>query len=248
MGKEVGLYVERNYRRRVHICRNLELLGLELHKASTIQAARNMVEKYCYRLVLMHFDTMGKEIFKFCSFIHSASSFTILIALMTSVRISIEERLFDYGVNDVVAGKQVSAQVLTKRIRAHLLHASIPYQSQTNIVRLKDTVVDFGRREVWCNGTTRRLRGILHDLLKYFLDNPERIISREELRKSAIWADSICSSAKEGGKTFDVNVGKLRKIIEPDPSQPQIIISIRGEGWMLAKDVAVQRQDRNMTK
>ena len=108
---------------------------------------------------------------------------------------------------------------------------------ESNSIRLKDTIVDFDRREVWCNGITQRLPGILADLLKYFLENPERIISRDELLNCYIWSDSICSSAEEGGKTFDVNMSKLRKIIETHPTKPQIIQSVRGEGWKLAKDL-----------
>lgn len=241
MCKQVALHVGRNYQRRTHICRSLELLGFELHKAPTTLVAREMAKKYCYRLVLIHSDNVDKEIFEFCSFIRSGSAHTIIIALMTEPRISVEEQLFDCGVNDVVTGKQASARVLAKRIRAHLLHSSKPSWLQTSTIRLKDTVVDFDRREVWCNGTMRRLPGILADLLKYFLDNANRVISREELLKSSIWADSVCSSAKEGGKTFDVNVSKLRKIIEPNPARPQIITSVRGVGWKLAPDVIEQR-------
>ena len=48
--------------------------------------------------------------------------------------------------------------------------------------------------------------------------------------ESHIWSDSICSSAKDGGKTFDMAVSKLRKIIEIDPKNPQIIKTVRSEG------------------
>lgn len=236
MSKEVALHIDRNRRRQTYICRALQPLGFELHKAPTIQVAREMAEKHFYRLILMHFGTMGKEIFKFCSFIRLGSIHTIMIVLMDEVRISFEERLFDCGVNDVVTGKQILTRVLIKRIQAHLYNSKSTWP-QNNTIRLRDTIVDFDRREVWCNGTTRRLPGILFDLLKYFLDNPNRIISREELVKSSIWVDSICTPGEEGGKTFDVNVGKLRKIIESDPARPQIITSVRGIGWKLARDV-----------
>ncbi|MFC1737546.1 helix-turn-helix domain-containing protein [Planctomycetota bacterium] len=74
-------------------------------------------------------------------------------------------------------------------------------------------------------------------MLKYFLNNPGRIISRNELLTSPIWNDSICSPAEEGGRTFDVNMSKLRRVIEPDSKNPQIIKCVRGEGWILARDV-----------
>lgn len=234
MSKQAGLYVDRNSQRQARLRGNLELLRVELHKALTVEVAREMVKKCYYPLVIIDFDTMGKEVFMFCSFIRSDSPHAIVIVLMGKARIRIEEQLFDCGVNDVVVGRHASARVLTKRIRAHL-HGAKPYRGQNNTIRLKDTIIDFDRREVRHNGSCYQLRGILADLLKYFLDNPNHVISREELERSYIWADSICTPAKEGGKTFDVNVGKLRRIIEPDPARPEIIKSVRGIGWKLVR-------------
>jgi len=136
-------------------------------------------------------------------------------------------------VHDVVVAQQVSSQVLIKRIRTRLQNGRLGW-SRRNRFKLKDTLVDLDRREVCREGIVRQLPGILADLLKYFLDNPERVISRKELSQSYIWADSVCTPADQGGRTFDVNVSKLRKIIEPDPSRPQIIKSVRGIGWKLA--------------
>ena len=235
MSEQIGLYIDRSCQRQVRLRDSLETLRIELHKASTVQAAREMVKKHSYHLVIMHFDTMGKEVFRFCSFIRSLSSQTMMIVLMAKVRKHIEEQLFDCGVNDVVAGKQTSAQLLTKRIRARL-YTSRSSMSHIGTIQLKNTIIDFDRREVRRDGSCYQLRGILADLLKYFLDNSNHVISRDELQKSYIWVDSICTPPDEGGKTFDVNIGKLRKIIEPDPARPQIIKSVRGIGWKLTME------------
>lgn len=117
----------------------------------------------------------------------------------------------------------------------HLRSSSL-LQPQNNIVILKGVVVDFEQREVRRGGQIYQLRGLLFDLLKYFLDNANRIISRGELLRSPIWVDSVCSAPEEGGKTFDVNIGKLRKILESNPAKPQIITSVRGVGWKLTND------------
>lgn len=236
MVKQIALHIDSNYQRQTHIRRNLDSLGFEVFKSPDIKTATRMVEKYRYRLLLINFDTAGEEIFRFCSFVRAGSPHTIIMVLMAKPIIKAEERLFDCDVNDVVIGKQAMPRILTKRIRARLHNSKMP-PIESNSIRLKDTIVDFDRREVWCNGITQSLPGILADLLKYFLNNPERIISRDELLNCHIWSDSICSAANEGGKTFDVNMSKLRKIIETCPTNPQIIQSVRGEGWKLAKDL-----------
>ncbi len=236
MCKQIALNLDDNYQRQRHLRRELEPLGFELYRASSLQTAMEILKKRCCRLVIVHFDVVGKEIFKLCSFARSCTPYAILIVLMSRIIINIEERLFDCGVDDVAVGKQTSVAILTKRIRAHMRNDKFGFG--INRVWLNGTLVDFDRREVLCNGSTRNLPGILNDLLKYFLENPNRIVTRDELLKSPIWQDSICTPANEGGKTFDVNVSKLRKIIEPDPANPRIIMSVRGAGWKLAIDPA----------
>ena len=230
-----ALHIDRNFKRRRLIDVSLETLGFNLHDASNIFKAKRLIRNYFYQLVLMNYGTLGEDIFHFCSQVHFVNTETLLIVLMVKGRISIEERLFDCGVNDVVAGRHTDVRVLSKRIKAHFNFSHFT-NSHHNMVTLRNTVVDFDRREVWCKGHRRRLPGILKDLLKYFVENPNRVISRDELRNCPIWSDSICSEPKEGGKTFDVNMSKLRKIIESNPSKPEIIKTVRGVGWKLRSE------------
>jgi len=230
-----ALHIDRNFKRRRLIDLSLEPLGFNLHDASNISIAQRLIRNHFYQLVLMNYGTLGKKIFEFCSQVHFENIETLLIVLMASNRISIEEHLFECGVSDVVTGRQADARVLSKRIKAHFNFDHFS-NSEHNIVRLKNTIVDFDRREVWCKGQTRRLPGILKDLLTYFIENPNRVISRDELRNCPIWSDSICTEPAEGGKTFDVSMSKLKKIIEANPSEPEIIKTVRGVGWKLIRE------------
>lgn len=233
MCRQVALHVDRNGQRRRHLRSRLEPLGFSLHKADSASAAHKLVSRNDYRLILLNFHTLGNNIFDFCRCVRTINNSNILMVLMSEVNLATEEMLFDCGVDDVVAGTQTTSSTLIHRIRAQL-RSNQPSASPKQTIRLKDTIIDFDRREVCCNGTVRRINGILVQLLKYFIENPNRVISREELRHSPIWSDSICTPAFEGGKTFDVSISKLRKIIESDPSNPQIIISVRGVGWKLS--------------
>jgi DNA-binding response OmpR family regulator len=185
---------------------------------------------------LIRFETAPeREVLQFCSQFRLRNLHAVLLVIGDALEPALEERLFDHGVNDVVNARQSSASALAKRIRAHL-HTLSLVQSCPQRVRLGDSVVDFERREVLRASTVRRLPGILADLLKYFVENVDHVVSREELEQSPIWLDSVCTPATQGGKTFDVNIGKLRKIIEPDPHRPRIIVSVRGVGWKLASE------------
>ncbi len=246
MRMEVALHVDHNYQRQAHIAHKLLLLGFELHKASSIQAAKDMLQKQTYELILINFDTIGNKIFSLFSLARSVKTDAIIIAMMNKPNIRNEMQLFDSGINNVVVGKQTCAIALVSRIEAHLFHKNkTPYVSLKNRIILRGTIIDLDSREVFCNGTVHRLPVLAVDLLKYFSKNCDRVISREELLES-IWSDRCVSFPKEGGKTIGMAVSKLRKLIEPAPANPQIIVAVRGMGWKLARE-AIGYADKNKT-
>jgi len=148
----------------------------------------------------------------------------------------IESRLFECGVDDIAAGKQTLPVALASRIKRRLYNSKL-LMPKTNRIMLKGgALVDLDRGEVILNGFSCKLKGVLYKLFRYFLNNPHRAISRDELIKSHIWDNSVCLPDKiEGGRAVDMAVTRLRRLIEPDTSCPQIIISIHGTGWILAK-------------
>lgn len=184
-------------------------------------------------LVLVHLDIGKRETLKLCSLCRATHAYSVLMVLMNNIDVKTEELLFDHGASDVLAGVQVISSVLIRRMRVHLKKLYF-HKSIKGCIRIGKIVIDFDRGEVWRDGTAYRLPGNLAGLLKYFIDNPDHIISRKELMISHIWADSICTPSEEGGKTFDVHISKLRKIIESDPKKPEIITTVRSLGWKLA--------------
>jgi two-component system, OmpR family, response regulator len=69
-------------------------------------------------------------------------------------------------------------------------------------------------------------------LLLAFLQAPHRVLSRDELLNITHGRD-----AGPYDKTIDVQVGRLRRKIERDAAQPQLIKSVRGAGYVLTADV-----------
>jgi two-component system, OmpR family, torCAD operon response regulator TorR len=86
------------------------------------------------------------------------------------------------------------------------------------------------RRLVDEAGALEALTRAEYELLAAFAENPGVILSRDRLLdmiQNQKWAPD--------NRTIDVLVGRLRKKIEPDPSHPEWIITIHGEGYMLAE-------------
>jgi two-component system, OmpR family, response regulator len=71
------------------------------------------------------------------------------------------------------------------------------------------------------------------DLLLVLLSRPNQVLTRDELMNSL--------HGREAGpydRSIDVQIGRLRRKIEPDPSHPSVIKSVRGAGSMLAAHVS----------
>lgn len=230
-----ALYTTKISYRSSDLMSGLKKLGLDITRTKTTRQTEAATTKKPYCLAVMEYELLGKTTFRICSKLLDNNTETIVVVILKKYNSYLESRLFDAGVGDVVASKQTNSHILIKRIKAHLKKTN-PKNIDSSI-RLRNTIINLQKRQVWCNGKIKQLKGIVSDLLKYFLENPDRIITRDELLNSPIWSDSICSMPNEGGKTFDVNISKLRKIIEPDPSKPQIITSVRGMGWKLNPNV-----------
>lgn len=86
------------------------------------------------------------------------------------------------------------------------------------------------RRLVEDGGETEALTRAEFELLAAFADHRGVILSRDRLLdmiQNQKWAPD--------NRTIDVLVGRLRKKLEPDPAHPEWIITIHGEGYMLAE-------------
>ena len=70
------------------------------------------------------------------------------------------------------------------------------------------------------------------DLLGVFVRHPGRVLSRDFLLESTRGRE-----AAPFDRTIDVQVGRLRKKLEADPEDPQIIKSVRGAGYILVPPV-----------
>ena len=71
-----------------------------------------------------------------------------------------------------------------------------------------------------------------YDLLVAFVQNPQRVMSREQLLDIARGRD-----ASPFDRSIDVQVSRVRRKIESDPKSPGMIVTVRGDGYMFVPSV-----------
>ena len=85
-----------------------------------------------------------------------------------------------------------------------------------------------GLERVTVDGQETRLPLKEFELLEMFLRNPGRVLTRGQLI-DRVWGSDYVGDTK----TLDVHVKRLRAKLEPDPSEPRYLVTVRGLGYKL---------------
>jgi len=92
--------------------------------------------------------------------------------------------------------------------------------------------VDFTRREVRVSGVLVHLARREFDLLAVLLSPPGQVRTRDELI-DAVWSERDLADTR----TLDTHIRRLRAKIEPDPSRPRHLLTVRGVGFRFDAEV-----------
>lgn len=153
--------------------------------------------------------------------------------LMLSARTLAEDRArgFDAGANQYM-NKPFELDELLSRIKNLLQtrgHTSTPPRRNRDTlteVSFGSVHVNFETHAATVAGRPTRMTSKEIRLLKYFAENPERVISRAELLNH-VWE----VSGNLQTRAVDQFIARLRKIIEPDPGAPVHLVTIRDAGY-----------------
>ena len=135
----------------------------------------------------------------------------------------------EVGADDYL-GKPFSPRELLARLRALLRRSQVAAVApKADGIVFGPYRLDLAARRLLRDGVEVELSGAEFDLLKVFAERPGRVLSRDVL------LDLLKGYERDPfDRTVDIRVARLRRRIEPDPSSPVFIRTVRGEGYLFS--------------
>jgi DNA-binding response OmpR family regulator len=167
--------------------------------------------------------------FDVCRALRRAS--TVPILMLTARDDEVDKIVgLELGADDYLT-KPFSVRELLARVRAMLrrvemLRPAEPRPSAPRLVEAGDVRVNLDEHRAYRGDRPLQLKPKEFDLLVFLMQRPGRAFTRDQLL-SQVWGYEYAGD----GRTVDVHVRWLRQKIEPDPSSPILIETVRGVGY-----------------
>jgi two-component system response regulator RegX3 len=199
--------------------------GFQVSLASTGPDALTEFDRTGADIVLLDLMLPGIPGTEVCRRIRQVSNVPVI---MVSAKDSEVDKVvgLELGADDYVT-KPYSPRELVARIRAVLRRGQEVEQASPTL-EAGPVRMDVERHVVTVNGQETRLPLKEFELLEMLLRNPGRVLTRGQLIDRVWGADYVGDT-----KTLDVHVKRLRAKIEPDPSAPTYLVTVRGLGYKL---------------
>jgi DNA-binding response OmpR family regulator len=134
----------------------------------------------------------------------------------------------ELGADDYLP-KPFEPRELLARLRAILRRRQAP--ASNDVLRFGRLEIDKGAREVRLDGHRKPMTGHQFSLLLTLAERAGRVLSREALMDL-----TRGESLEDFDRSIDVHISRLRAAIEDDPKRPRRILTLRGAGYVFAKE------------
>ena len=198
--------------------------GFEVSIAGTGPDALSEFDRSGADLVLLDLMLPGLSGTEVCRTLRQRSNVPVI--MLTARDSEIDKVVgLELGADDYVT-KPFSSRELVARIRAVLRRRTEPEELVPAVLESGPVRMDVDRHVVTVGGSTVPMPLKEFDLLELLLRNAGRVLTRGQLIDRVWGADYVGDT-----KTLDVHVKRLRAKIEPDPSNPRYLVTVRGLGY-----------------
>ena len=191
---------------------------------------RRMVEREIPNLVLLDIGLPGEDGLALARWLREKSS-KICIIMVTAAGETVDRIVgLESGADDYIP-KPFEPRELLARLRAVLRRPALAAAGTAAPLRFGRLELDRGARAVRVDGEPRAVTSYQFDLLLALAERAGRVLTREQLL-DAVRGEAIGPF----DRSIDVHVGRLRAAIEDDPKHPRRILTVRGVGYVFARD------------
>jgi DNA-binding response OmpR family regulator len=199
------------------------------YEVISAQDGREALERFAQqRFDLVVLDIMLPKLdgIEVCRRLRSRSQVPII--MLTAKDDEVDKVLgLEIGADDYIT-KPFSVREFRSRVRAALRRSEMLRARGVGEAPIAagELEVDFERREVRMQGEPVKLTYVEFEILAALASAPGRVLTRDLLLER-IWGDS----AYRDPRTIDVHIRHLREKVEPDPHQPEYLLTVRGVGY-----------------
>ena len=200
--------------------------GYETQIAGDGRAALAAFDSHGADLVLLDLMLPGLPGTEVCRELRTRSGVPIIMLTAKDSEVDIVVGL-ELGADDYVT-KPYSSRELLARIRAVLRRRieETPDDEAEALLEAGPVRMDIDRHAVTVDGVEVSMPLKEFELLEFLLRNAGRVLTRGQLI-DRIWGSDYFGDTK----TLDVHIKRIRAMIEPDPSNPQLLVTVRGLGY-----------------
>lgn len=198
--------------------------GYETKVAADGLAALSEFDRAGADLVLLDLMLPGLSGTEVCRELRQRSAVPIIMLTAKDSEVDIVVGL-ELGADDYVT-KPYSTRELLARIRAVLRRQTDSGDLDDSVLTAGAVRMDVEKHQVTVDGTVVAMPLKEFELLELLLRNAGRVLTRGQLIDRVWGADYFGDT-----KTLDVHVKRIRSKIEPDPSNPRMLITVRGLGY-----------------
>lgn len=215
--------------------RFLEQHGMRVSCARDGKEMKRLLDEREFDLLVLDLMMPGEDGLTLCRELRVKSRLPII--MLTAMGEETDRIIgLEMGADDYLA-KPFNPRELLARIKAVMRRTQVEIQSVpealTRDLRFDRWLLDINRRElVDEEGVGMSLSTAEFDLLKVFLERPQRVLSRDQLLDLARGREAVAFD-----RAIDTLVSRLRRKLERDPKNPELIKTIWGGGYLFAADV-----------
>lgn len=207
---------------------SLENEGYEVTLAKTVSQATEIISGDTFALYLLDLTLPDGSGYDVCKQIKKIGDLPVIFLTAYDDEVNVVMG-FDLGADDYIT-KPFRLKELLVRIKSVLRRYN--KDSADGIIKIKDLTINTNEAKVYKNAQEIILTAMEYRLLLILLHNRGKVLSRNQLLEN-IW--DIDGDFVEDN-TLTVYIKRLRDKIEEEPTNPQLIKTVRGLGYVIEND------------